>query len=34
LKQPALMVDQQHDGVIRVNHPFVGYVHGLILSIM
>ena len=31
LKQPALVVDQQHDGVVGVNHPLVAYSHDFLL---
>ena len=32
LEQPALVVDQQHDGVVGVDHPFVGFGHGFLLA--
>ena len=32
LEQPALMVDQQHDGVVGVDHPLVDFGHGVLLS--
>ncbi len=32
LEQPALMVDQQHDGVVGVDHPLVEFWHGCLLT--
>jgi hypothetical protein len=32
LEQPTLVVDQQHDGVIGVDHPLVDFGHGFLLS--
>ena len=33
LEQPALVVDQQHDGVVGVDHPLVDFGHGFVLSL-
>src|SRR5262245_57617079 len=30
LEQPALMIDQQHDRVVRVDHGFDGFAHTLL----
>jgi hypothetical protein len=32
LEQPALMVYQQHDGILGVDHPLVGFGHGFLLK--
>ena len=31
LEQPALVVDQQHDGVVGVDHPLVDFGHDFLL---
>jgi hypothetical protein len=32
LKQPALVVNQQHHRVVRVDHPFVDFGHDFLLK--